>query len=230
MGDVPNHDPPKKPLRNLRYLLDTFDLGESWRAFRILSDFVDGVEALSQLGPAVSVFGSSRCTPNCAHYPQAEKLGRLLGEAGFTVITGGGPGLMEAANRGAAEAGANSVGLNIQLPYEQRPNPYANIQIDFRYFFIRKVMFVKYAVAYVVCPGGFGTMDELFEAITLIQTDKIRPFPVILLDNNYWGGLIDWIKGTLLKAGKIDDDDLCLFEVMDEPEEVVDRLKKLIVL
>lgn len=230
MGDPSHCDPPKKPLKNLRYLLDTFDLGESWRAFRILSDFVDGVEALSQLGPAVSVFGSSRCTPECEHYPQALKLGRLLGEAGFTVITGGGPGLMEAANKGATEAGGNSVGLNIQLPYEQRPNPYANVQIDFRYFFIRKVMFVKYAVAYVVCPGGFGTLDELFEAITLIQTDKIRPFPVIMLDSSYWAGLIDWINKQLLPAGKISEDDLCLFQVVDEPEDAVERIKKLIVM
>ena len=171
--------------------------------FRILSEFVDGVDDMGNIPPGVSIFGSARVAPGSPEYMAAEKLGRLLAQAGFSVITGGGGGVMEAGNKGAAEAGGHSVGLNIELPFEQRPNPYANVRLSFRYFFIRKVIFVKYSVAYVVMPGGFGTLDELSEAITLIQTKRIRPFPVFLVGSEYWQGLVDWIKNTQLSAGKI---------------------------
>jgi uncharacterized protein (TIGR00730 family) len=179
-----------------QYVIDDFSVKESWRIFRIISEFVDGFETLSEIYPAVSVFGSARVPETDPVYEMARQVGRHLAEAGFAVITGGGPGVMEAANRGAAEAGGKSVGLSIHLPKEQASNPYANVRIDFRYFFIRKVMFVKYAVAYIILPGGFGTMDELFEALTLIQTSRIKPFPVILLGKDYWKDLISWIKKT----------------------------------
>lgn len=168
-----------------QYVIDDLSVKESWRIFRIISEFVEGFEHLSEIYPAVSVFGSSRVAQTDPVYELGREVGRLLAQAGFSVVTGGGPGAMEAANRGAAEAGGKSVGLCIHLPKEQAANPYANIRLDFRYFFIRKVMFVKYAVAYVILPGGFGTLDELFEAMTLIQTDRIKPFPVILLGKEY---------------------------------------------
>jgi len=164
-----------------QYLVDALSIEESWRIFRIMAEFVEAIESLSKLKNAVSIFGSARVTPDDPYYQKTEKLARRLAEKGFSVITGGGPGIMEAANKGAAEAGGQSVGMNIRLPFEQKPNEYANISIDYKYFFIRKVMFVKYAVAYVILPGGFGTMDELFEALTLIQTRRIKSFPVILM-------------------------------------------------
>jgi uncharacterized protein (TIGR00730 family) len=208
--------------RNDRYLIDQINPQESWRIFRIMAEFVDGIETLSSLDPAVTIFGSSRSKPGDKYYVMAEELGSLLAKAGFCVITGGGPGVMEAANKGASEAGGQSVGLNIVLPFEQHLNPYTNIHLNFRYFFVRKVMFVKYAMSYVIFPGGFGTMDELFEALTLIQTDKIKPFPVILIGTDYWKGLLDWIQNTMLKENNILPEDRGIFAVVDSPKDAVD--------
>jgi uncharacterized protein (TIGR00730 family) len=213
-----------------QYLIDEFTVRESWRLFRIMAEFVDGFEAMADVHPAVSIFGSSRVRPESPLYEKARTIARLFVEHGFHIITGGGPGLMEAANRGAAEAGGRSVGLNIHLPMEQKPNPYANVRLDFRYFFTRKVMFVKYAQAYVVLPGGFGTLDELFEAITLIQTHRIKPFPVILVGGEFWAGLLEWLKNQLLGTGKISEEDLELMQVLDEPEEVVAAVKRVIII
>ncbi len=185
---------------------------------------------LSNVDNAVSIFGSARIKPEDKYYRMAEELSRLLVENGFAVITGGGPGIMEAGNKGAAEAGGKSVGMNIKLPFEQKPNPYANIPLDYKYFFIRKVMFIKYAVAYVIMPGGYGTMDEFFEALTLIQTRRVRSFPVILMGREYWQGLLDWLKGTMLKREMILPYDLDMIQVMDEPEEVVKHIKKYVIM
>jgi hypothetical protein len=213
-----------------QYVIDEITIQDSWRLFRIMAEFVDGFEALTKCHPAVTMFGSTRVKPGDEVYQKAERIGQLLAENGFSVITGGGPGVMEAANKGASAAGGKSIGLNIQLPLEQKPNPYANITLSFRYFFVRKVMFVKYAVAYIILPGGFGTMDELFESITLIQTHKIRPFPVILVGSNYWKGLLDWIKEVLLKEGKISPPDLEILRLIDDPMEIVKTIKKTIIL
>jgi uncharacterized protein (TIGR00730 family) len=199
---------------------------ESWRVFRIMGEFVEGFEELSHLGPAVTIFGSARTKPENPYYQQCVQTARLLGEAGFTIITGGGPGMMEAANKGAQEAGVCSVGLNIELPFEQDVNPHADLKIHFRYFFVRKTMFVKYAQGFVIFPGGFGTLDECFEALTLIQTGKIRNFPVVLFGSEYWKGLLDWIRAVVLPEGKIDEQDLDLFCVTDSPEEAVEYLKE----
>ena len=212
-----------------QYLVDALSVEESWRIFRIMAEFVDAIETLSELHQAVTIFGSARVKPGDLWYEKARLLSHQLARKGFSVITGGGPGIMEAANRGAAEGGGKSVGLNIRLPYEQKPNPYANISLDFKYFFIRKVMFVKYAVAYVILPGGFGTMDELFEALTLIQTKRIRSFPVFLMGSDYWGGLLDWIKGVMLAEGNICEEDLELVQIFDEPADIVSRLKKYLI-
>ncbi len=212
-----------------RYPIDEITVKESWRLFRIIGEFVDGFETMAEIYPAVSIFGSARVGPDDSLYETARTIARLFAEVGFHVITGGGPGLMEAANRGAAEGGARSVGLNIQLPMEQEPNPYANLRMDFRYFFIRKVMFIKYAQAYVVLPGGFGTLDELFEALTLIQTDRIKPFPVILVGNDYWKGLLDWMRERLLETGKISPEDLDLVQLVDEPAEVVATVRQMVI-
>jgi hypothetical protein len=212
-----------------QYVIDSMSINESWRVFRIMAEIVDGIETLSNVHNAVTIFGSARVKPDDIYYQNTEKLARLLVQEKFSVITGGGPGVMEAANKGAAEAGGKSVGLNIKLPYEQKPNPYANIHLDYKYFFVRKVMFVKYAVAYVIMPGGFGTMDELFEALTLIQTKKIKAFPLILMGSEYWQGLIDWLKNTMIKNGKILAADLDLIQVVDEPEEVVKLIKKYVI-
>jgi len=197
---------------------------ESWRVFRIMGEFVEGFDELSTLGPCVSVFGSARLTPADPVYDRCVQTVRLLGEAGYGIITGGGPGIMEAANRGAQEVGTPSVGCNIELPFEQAVNEFIDIGIDFRYFFVRKTMFVKYAQAFVIFPGGFGTLDELFEALTLIQTRKVRNFPVILFDTAYWAGMMDWIEGTLLGEGKISKEDFDLIYLTDSPEEVVARV------
>ena len=194
---------------------------ESWRVFRIMGEFVEGFDELSTLGPCVSVFGSARLTPADPVYDRCVQTVRLLGEAGYGIITGGGPGIMEAANRGAQEVGTPSVGCNIELPFEQSVNEFIDIGIDFRYFFVRKTMFVKYAQAFVIFPGGFGTLDELFEALTLIQTRKVKNFPVILFDTAYWAGMMDWIEGTLLGEGKISKEDFDLIYLTDSPEEVV---------
>lgn len=213
-----------------QFVVDALSIDESWRIFRIMSEFVDGIETLSQVKHAVSIFGSARTKPGDPYYEKAELLARLLVKKGFSVITGGGPGIMEAANKGAAEAGGQSVGMNIKLPCEQKPNPYANISIDYKYFFIRKVMFVKYAMAYVIMPGGFGTLDELFEALTLIQTRRIKPFPVILMGSEYWKGLVGWIKEAMMREDHISPEDLELFQVFDEPAEVVRHIQRFVIL
>jgi len=194
---------------------------DPWRSLRILSEFVEGFDALAEVGPAVSVFGSARIKADHPTYKMARDLGRMLAKAGYSVITGGGPGIMEAANRGCQEGGKLSIGCNIELPMEQGLNPYVDLGIEFRYFFARKVMFVKYADAFVILPGGFGTMDELFEALTLIQTGKVRHFPVVLVGSNYWSGLLDWIRETLIPSGTVSLADLELFQVVDDPDEVV---------
>ncbi|HEX6750034.1 MAG TPA: TIGR00730 family Rossman fold protein [Longimicrobium sp.] len=197
-----------------------FTSSDPWRVFRIMGEFVEGFDALARIGPAVTIFGSARVQPDHEQYGLARETARLLGEAGFSIITGGGPGIMEAANRGARDAGVLSVGCNIELPFEPAINEYVDVAINFRYFFVRKTMFVKYAEAFVIFPGGFGTLDELSEALTLIQTGKIRDFPVVLYGSGYWQGFLDWIKGTLLDEGKISPEDLDLMVVTDSPEEV----------
>ena len=193
---------------------------DPWRALRILGEFVDGFDALARVGHCVSVFGSSRVRPGDPYYAAAQEVGRGLAEAGLGVITGGGPGVMEAANRGAFEAGGMSIGCNIELPHEQHANEYVSLQIDFRYFFVRKTMFVKYSEGFVVFPGGFGTMDELFEALTLIQTGKTRGFPLVLYGSEFWDDLIVWMRKRLLADGLIDAEDLNLMHIFDTPEEV----------
>jgi len=213
-----------------QFVVDALSIEESWRIFRIMAEFVEAIETLSRVKHAVSIFGSARTAPDDPYYQKAEILARLLAQKGFSVITGGGPGIMEAANKGAAEAGGRSVGMNIRLPFEQKPNPYANINIDYRYFFTRKVMFVKYAMAYVVLPGGFGTLDELFEALTLIQTKRIKGFPVILMGSEYWKGLLDWLRKTMLHGNKISPADLELFQIIDDPEEAVKHILKYVIL
>jgi hypothetical protein len=213
-----------------QFLIDDFKIGESWRLFKIMGEFVEGVDNLHDIGPAVTIFGSARTEPDDPVYKKAEKIAALFAKNNFAVITGGGGGVMEAANKGAAEAGGTSVGLNIVLPFEQEPNKYSNINLDFNYFFIRKVMFVKYAFAYIIMPGGFGTLDELFESVTLVQTQRIKPFPIILVDSDYWSGLKEWITSRLLKEGKISPEDIDILQVMDNPEEIVNAVKKMVVL
>jgi uncharacterized protein (TIGR00730 family) len=197
---------------------------ESWRIFRIMGEFVEGFEEMANVGRGVTVFGSARTEPGHPEYEACVETARLLGEAGFGIITGGGPGIMEAANKGAREAGVVSVGCNIELPFEQHSNPYVDVEIDFRYFFVRKTMFVKYAEAFVIFPGGFGTMDELFESLTLIQTGKVRHFPVVLMGTEYWGGLMDWLRNTMAPHGKISDEDLDLILFTDDPAECRDHI------
>jgi uncharacterized protein (TIGR00730 family) len=199
---------------------------DPWRVLRIQAEFVEGFGLLAGLPHAVSVFGSARTKPGTEEYELAERIGAALAEAGYAVITGGGPGIMEAANRGAVSAGGVSVGLGIELPFEQSLNDYVDIGIEFRYFFVRKTMFVKYSQAFIVLPGGFGTLDELFEAITLVQTQKITRFPIVLVGTAFWGGLLDWIKNQMLPAGKIADDDLELVHLTDDPADVVDVIKR----
>jgi uncharacterized protein (TIGR00730 family) len=194
---------------------------DPWRALRILAEFVEGFDALAALGPAITVFGSARVAPGSPIYETAREIGRRLAREGYAVITGGGPGVMEGANRGCQEGGGMSVGCNIELPHEQELNPYIDLGVDFRYFFARKTMFVKYADGFVILPGGFGTMDELFESLTLIQTGKIRHFPVVLVGSGYYGGLLDWIRGRLLADGMIAPGDIDLIRIADDPAEVV---------
>lgn len=202
-----------------------FTDSDPWRVLRIQSEIVEGFDALSKIGPAVSIFGSAR-TPEGAHYYEAAReTGKLLSENGLAVITGGGPGIMEAGNRGATNAKGESIGLNIELPFEQKANRYVKTLINFHYFFCRKVMFVKYAKAFVIFPGGFGTMDEFFESITLIQTERIEKFPVILVDSHYWKGLVDWLKNNMLKERNINPEDLNIFTIVDTPEEVIKVIK-----
>ena len=202
--------------------MDDLKTSEAWRIFRIQAELIDGIESLNELGPAVSIFGSARLAPDTPSYRDATVLARKLADAGFAVITGGGPGIMEAANKGAFEGTGKSVGLNIHLPNEQTANGSQDISLEFRYFFVRKLMFVKYSIAFVICPGGFGTIDELFEALTLVQTDKIRRFPVILMGSAYWSGLIDWMRQVMLDAGCIDAADLDLMHLCDDPEEAAE--------
>jgi len=194
---------------------------DTWRALRIQSEFVKGFDALAEIGPAVSVFGSARVGPRHRDYRDARRLGHGLAESGLAVITGGGPGIMEAANRGAAEGGGISVGCNIELPYEQNLNRYATLAIEFRYFFVRKTMFVKYAEAFVIFPGGFGTLDELFEAVTLVQTGKIKRFPVILYRSSYWKGLLEWARKQVVPAGMVTAEELDLLVVTDDLDHIV---------
>ncbi len=203
-----------------------FYLEDSWRVFRIISEFVEGFEELSEVGPAVTVFGSARAGRESKDYESARRLGRLFAEAGYTIITGGGPGIMEAANRGAQEAGGLSVGLNIEIPLEQQPNRYVGKLITFRYFFVRKVMLVKYAKAFIVYPGGYGTLDELFEALTLIQTHRIRRFPIVLMRRRYWQGLLGWLANPVAKMRKISPEDLELYDVAEEPEEALSIVQR----
>jgi uncharacterized protein (TIGR00730 family) len=199
---------------------DDFTHTDPWRVFRIMSEFVEGFDELAQVPPSIAIFGSARTRPDDPSYQAAVQTAKLLAEAGFGIITGGGPGIMEAGNRGAQEGGNVSIGCNIELPYEQGSNAYLDISLDFRYFFVRKTMFVKYAEAFVIFPGGFGTMDELFEALTLIQTGKVSHFPVILYDSKYWAGLINWIRDTMLPTGKVNPADLGLLMLSDDPEEI----------
>lgn len=211
---------------NKQFLIDDLKVGESWRIFKIMGEFVDSIEALHDIGPAVSIFGSARVKPSHPYYKKAEVTAAILARHNYAVITGGGGGTMEAANKGASEAGGTSVGLNIILPHEQEPNPYTNVSLEFKYFFIRKVMFVKYATAYIIMPGGLGTLDELFEAVTLIQTQRIKFLPVILLGSEYWSGLIDWIRERLLDEKMISDKDIDIMKIMDDPEEIPDYLRQ----
>jgi uncharacterized protein (TIGR00730 family) len=208
-----------------QYIIDEFSAQESWRLFRILSEFVEGFDMLANIGPAVTFFGSARATEKNKEYVAARSLASKLAQDGCAVITGGGPGVMEAANRGAQEGDGLSIGLNIELPFEQRPNPYVDKLIGFRYFFVRKVMFVKYSIAFVILPGGFGTMDELFEALTLIQTHKIKPFPVYMLGKSYWGGLVRWMRDVMEKEGKISPEELDILHVVDSEQEIVEGIR-----
>ena len=202
---------------------------DPWRSLRILSEFVEGFDALAAVGPAVSVFGSARTKETSRYYKMARELGTLLAKQGYAVITGGGPGIMAAANRGAQEGGGLSVGCNIELPLEQGLNPYVDLGVEFRYFFARKVMFVKYADAFVIFPGGYGTLDELFEALTLIQTKKVQDFPVILMGSDYWSGMIDWIRATLLGEAAINAEDVDLLRLTDDPAEACDIINAYVV-
>jgi uncharacterized protein (TIGR00730 family) len=206
--------------------LQTQPADETWRVFRIMSEFVEGFDTMRNLTPAVSVFGSARMPATDPMYDVCVETADKLAQAGFAIITGGGPGAMEAANKGAKLGGAPSIGLNIELPEEQEPNQYQDISLYFRYFFARKVMFVKYAMAFVILPGGFGTLDEIFESLTLIQTQKIKDFPVILMGTDYWGGLLEWLQESMIKGGKINASDMDLLTCTDSPDEVVRIISK----
>jgi len=205
-----------------RYEINALEKEESWRLFRYIGELVEGFDKLSTIEPAVTIYGSAVATPEQADYQNARQIASLLGKQGFNIVTGGGPGMMEAANLGASEAGVKSVGLNIQLPKEQKCNIYSNLTISFNHFFVRKVMLVKYASAFVIMPGGLGTLDELTEILTLIQTNKIKPFPVILFNSTFWRGLLDWLQSTVLLPGYISESDLQLLRISDQPEDVLD--------
>ncbi len=205
---------------------DDYKTSDSWRVFRILGEFVNGFDSMATITKGVSVFGSARTDEANEYYQDAVETGKLLAEAGFEVITGGGPGIMEAANRGAFEAGKVSVGCNIELPFEQKPNPYLTKSLTFKYFFVRKTVFIKYSNAYIIFPGGFGTLDELFEALTLIQTRKIRNFPVVLFGSQYWRGLLSWLTSTMLNEKNINPEDLGLIHLTDSPKDAVDFIIK----
>lgn len=205
---------------------DEFTHTDPWRVFRIMGEFVEGFDELATLTRGISIFGSARSKAGDPDYVAAQETAALLAAEGFAVITGGGPGIMEAANRGAFEAGGLSIGCNIELPFEQRPNAYQTRSLKFKYFFVRKMMFVKYSLGFIIFPGGFGTFDELFEALTLIQTKKIRNFPVVLFGSSYWTGLLDWLRQVVLTDGKISDPDLDMFVVVDTPQEVVEIMNR----
>src|SRR2546423_2517333 len=206
--------------------LDEFTHTDTWRVFRIMGEFVEGFDELASITRGVSIFGSARTPPDTPQYKLAQETAALLVRAGFAVITGGGPRIMEAANRGAFEAGGLSIGCNIQLPFEQKPNPYLTRYLKFKYFFVRKTMFVKYSLGFVIFPGGFGTFDELFESLTLIQTRKIRNFPVVLFGSKYWSGMLDWLRDVVLPGGKISHLDFDLFHITDSPAEVVEIVNR----
>lgn len=206
-------------------MIEDFKSTDTWRVFRIQSELVEGFETLHGIGPAVSIFGSSRLTEESFYYQEAFKVAKLLSQAGFSIITGGGPGIMEAANKGAKLGRGKSIGLNIEIPNEQRPNEYLDISLNFRYFFVRKLMFIKYSIGFVIFPGGFGTLDELFEALTLVQTGKIISFPVVLYGSEYWKGLIDWFKNEPKNLGTITLDDFKYFEIIDNPRAVCSYLR-----
>src|SRR5579859_5643378 len=221
----PEEPPSQETIKEEEHALERamhtdFTLTDPWRVFRIMSEFVEGFDALAHIPPSVAIFGSARTKEDDPSYKAAIETAHLLSKAGFGIVTGGGPGIMEAANKGAQEGGNCSVGCNIELPFEQGSNPYLDISLDFSYFFVRKTMFVKYAEAFIIFPGGFGTMDELFEALTLIQTKKVSHFPVILYDSAYWKGLLDWIRSTMLKNGAINEDDIALLHLCDDPQEI----------
>jgi hypothetical protein len=199
---------------------------ESWRVFEIMAEFVEATERLKEISPAVSIFGSARTPPEHPYYQLTEKIARQLSDAGFSVISGGGPGIMEAANKGAFHGKSPSIGLNIQLPHEQHNNSYQDVSQTFQHFFARKVMFVKFAVAYVVLPGGFGTMDELMEALTLVQTGKTRKIPIILMCSEFWGGMLDWFRNVMVLEGMIGEEDMELIQVIDDPRQVVEAIFK----
>jgi uncharacterized protein (TIGR00730 family) len=201
---------------------DGFTHTDPWRVFRIMGEFVEGFDELATLSRGIAIFGSARTQPDDPDYKAAQETGALLAAQGFAVITGGGPGIMEAANRGAFDAGGLSIGCNIELPFEQKPNAYQTLSLTFKYFFVRKMMFVKYSLAFVIFPGGFGTFDELFEALTLIQTHKIRNFPIVLFGSHYWSGLLDWLRAVVLPGGKISEHDMDIFHITDSPAEVVE--------
>ena len=205
---------------------DEFLHTDTWRVFRIMGEFVQGFEDLAHITNGVTIFGSARTLPDDPEYKAAQETAALLARAGFAVITGGGPGIMEAANRGAFEAGGTSVGCNIELPHEQKGNDYTTLSLKFKYFFVRKMMFVKYSDAFIIFPGGFGTLDELFESLTLIQTRKIRNFPVVLYGSSYWQGMIDWIKGPVLSEAKISEEDLRRLHLTDSPAEIVEIISR----
>lgn len=207
-----------------KYLIDEINLEDAWRLFRILAEFVEGFDHMAAIPPAVTFFGSSRVKEGDVPYDTARSLASKLAGDGCTIVTGGGPGVMEAANRGAQEGEGLSVGLNIEIPFEQRPNPYIDKLITFRYFFVRKVIFIKYSMAFVILPGGFGTMDEFFEALTLIQTHKIKPFPVFMIGKEYWSGLIEWVKEFMLGRGMISHEDLEILHIVESQEEIVDKI------
>ena len=201
---------------------DEFTHTDPWRVFRIMGEFVEGFDELATLSRGIAVFGSARTRPDDPEYKAAQETAALLATQGFAVITGGGPGIMEAANRGAFEAGGLSIGCNIELPFEQKANPYQTLSLTFKYFFVRKMMFVKYSLGFVIFPGGFGTLDELFEALTLMQTKKIRNFPIVLFGSQYWNGMLDWLRAVVLPGGKISEHDLDIFHITDSPAEVVE--------
>lgn len=220
----------RKINREPKYCLDNSVVGDSWRMFRIMSEFVDGFDAMSAINvPLVTIYGSARTQPDNHYYQFTEQLAAGLVKAGYGIVTGGGPGIMEAANKGAFESGGVSIGLNIDLPHEQAPNGYLNFPLHFKYFFVRKVMFMKYSMAFICMPGGFGSLDELFESLTLIQTQSVKPFPIILVGSDFWGGLLDWIKDKFIGNGMIAKDDLLLIDLMDDVESIVNFIRKTVV-